>query len=129
MLTLYTVLTLQTERLIHLELADLAINQPYLEPGWKPFIKGPGKGKMQQRPHLALGKSSDDGTSSGKNGRNPSPSKPGKKKAPFVVNGIGNGGGDGPCKDCKLHAPFLFQRILIFRQVAPSIKRFLLSRG
>lgn len=71
------------ERLIHLELADLAVNKPYLEPGWKPFNKGDGMGKGQQG--IALSVSSHQ--------KSPTPKK-------SSANGIGNGGKNKPCKDC-----------------------------
>ncbi|KAJ4483659.1 hypothetical protein J3R30DRAFT_3655895 [Lentinula aciculospora] len=51
------------ERLIHLELADLAVHAPYLQPGWEAFNKGSGRDR-------------------------------------FLANGLGNGGGGAPCKDC-----------------------------
>ncbi|KAJ3881937.1 hypothetical protein F5051DRAFT_458533 [Lentinula edodes] len=51
------------ERLIHLELADLAVHGPYLQPGWEAFTKGSGRDR-------------------------------------FLANGLGNGGGGAPCKDC-----------------------------
>ncbi|KIK61108.1 hypothetical protein GYMLUDRAFT_589125 [Collybiopsis luxurians FD-317 M1] len=39
------------ERLVHLELADLAINRPYLRSGWEAFTKGSGNGKKYADMH------------------------------------------------------------------------------
>ena len=36
------------EQLVHLELADLAVNAPYLEPEWERFVKGRDEGKEYQ---------------------------------------------------------------------------------
>ncbi|KIY66061.1 hypothetical protein CYLTODRAFT_355702 [Cylindrobasidium torrendii FP15055 ss-10] len=78
------------ERLIHLELADIAVNAPYLEAGWKPFVKGKGKGKKNT---LAT------------------------TVSPKMMKGAGKGnGGSGlPCKDCTCRTVhkeiFEFQRV------------------
>ncbi|KAJ7581356.1 hypothetical protein C8J56DRAFT_1015968 [Mycena floridula] len=94
------------ERLIHLELADLAVNTPYLEPGWKNFRKGKGKGRAQQAQYTPAVPSSPPVTgsprgrprkgsaASGTNSGTTSPRKP-----PFLVNGLGNYNA-GPCIDC-----------------------------
>ncbi|KAF5372994.1 hypothetical protein D9758_001597 [Tetrapyrgos nigripes] len=91
------------ERLIHLELADLAVNGAYLEPGWKPFIKGPGKGRSQQiqaaKTKLVNSSKSSSTTSS-------PPSTPTKSKKHL---GLGNGGGYAPCKDCGSIHKEIFQ--------------------
>ncbi|KAJ3813361.1 hypothetical protein F5876DRAFT_87104 [Lentinula aff. lateritia] len=76
------------ERLIHLELADLAVHGPYLQPGWETFSKGSGRAKSK--------------------------SPPKNKKDRFLANGLGNGGGGAPCKDCgQIHKEiFEFMRIV-----------------
>ncbi|KAF9265758.1 hypothetical protein L218DRAFT_897560 [Marasmius fiardii PR-910] len=86
------------ERLVHLELADLAVNEAYLKPGWKPFAKGKGKGKSQ-------GNGQDPATSASSPTRGSPASSPrkgagknGKNAAGVFTNGLGNGG--GLCKDC-----------------------------
>uniref|UniRef100_A0A0W0F0Q2 Bacteriophage T5 Orf172 DNA-binding domain-containing protein n=1 Tax=Moniliophthora roreri TaxID=221103 RepID=A0A0W0F0Q2_MONRR len=103
------VLDFPTERLVHLELADLAVNRAYLEPGWKPFAKGKGKGKSQNTIQITSSNSasSANGTTSPKKG------KGGKNNAGVFTNGLGNGGGFGPCKDCgTIHKEiFEFARI------------------
>ncbi|KAJ3935978.1 MAG: hypothetical protein NXY57DRAFT_337268 [Lentinula lateritia] len=122
------------ERLIHLELADLAVHGPYLQPGWEAFTKGSGRGKLYADAHpdyassantaatgtqssasasvISLSSSSSSSSSSpstpakGKTGKTKS-ATPAKSKSPpknkkdrFLANGLGNGGGGGPCKDC-----------------------------
>ncbi|KAK0487936.1 hypothetical protein IW261DRAFT_1655804 [Armillaria novae-zelandiae] len=89
------------ERLIHLELADLAVNAVYLQPGWKPFLKGKGEG---------LAKPSADPLASTGNILNPVISP--KKRGGRIGNW--NGGQGQPCKDCgTVHTEiFEFQRIL-----------------
>lgn len=81
------------ERLVHLELADLAVNEVYLKPGWKPFTKGKGKGKAQGN-----GQTSTTGSTSSAGGSSPSSprkgaGKNGKNAAGVFTNGLGNGGG------------------------------------
>ncbi|EEB87952.1 hypothetical protein MPER_14479, partial [Moniliophthora perniciosa FA553] len=82
------------ERLVHLELADLAVNRAYLEPGWKPFAKGKGKGKSPKTIQITSSNSASsvNGTTSPKKGK-------GGNNAGVFTNGLGNGGGFGPCKD------------------------------
>jgi len=76
------------ERLIHLELADLAVNKAYLNPDWRAFTKGQGRAKYQ-KPQLSTLDSDDSNTT------------PKKKKNGFKASsGMGNGGYI-PCKDCK----------------------------
>ncbi|KAF5384547.1 hypothetical protein D9757_006424 [Collybiopsis confluens] len=146
------------ERLIHLELADLAVHMPYLQSGWEAFTKGEGCGKRYAYAHPELdapaaavkgvGKnpaasnsviviSSDSESDSedsmgsspsafttpvkgnGKVNKSKSPSKtpvnsPAKsKKDRFLANGLGNGGGGEPCKDCgQIHKEiFEFARV------------------
>ncbi|KAK0473611.1 hypothetical protein IW261DRAFT_1552997 [Armillaria novae-zelandiae] len=79
------------EWLIHLELVDLAVNAMYLQPGWKPFLKGKGEGLTWNIP-------------------NPVTSL--KKSGGRI--GDGNGRQGWPCKDCgTVHTEiFKFQRIL-----------------
>ncbi|KAJ3737649.1 hypothetical protein DFJ43DRAFT_987288 [Lentinula guzmanii] len=72
------------ERLIHLELADLAVHAPYLKPEWEAFTKGSGRGKVTKSATLSKSKSPP----------------PKSKKDKFLANGLGNGGGGAPCKDC-----------------------------
>ncbi|KAK0483120.1 hypothetical protein EDD18DRAFT_1311953 [Armillaria luteobubalina] len=85
------------ERLIHLELADLAVNAAYLQPGWKPFLKGKGKGLAKRK--AGPGNIGNPVTSPKKRGGG---------------MGHGNGGQGQPCKDCStIHTEiFEFQRIL-----------------
>ncbi|KIK61106.1 hypothetical protein GYMLUDRAFT_43205 [Collybiopsis luxurians FD-317 M1] len=150
------------ERLIHLELADLAVNSPYLEPGWEAFTKGNENGKRyaDTHPQYASGSGSSSGVAKGVRrnaaasasgsvisissdsdsdyesssgspaSRTPvkgraikskSPAKsPGKSSTPakskkdrFLANGLGNGGGGAPCKDCgQIHKEiFEFARV------------------
>ncbi|KAK0474767.1 hypothetical protein IW261DRAFT_1496971 [Armillaria novae-zelandiae] len=89
------------ERLIHLELADLAVNAAYLQPGWKPFSKGKGKGPAKPK---AGPRASTESISTSV----ASPKKRGGRM------GNGNGGQGQPCKDCgTIHKEiFEFQRIL-----------------
>ncbi|KAK7049375.1 hypothetical protein VNI00_005976 [Paramarasmius palmivorus] len=96
------------ERLVHLELADLAVNRAYLEPGWKPFAKGKGKGKTQTKAQPASPTSS---IFSGSLPTSPKKGKGGKNNAGVFTNGLGNGG--GLCKDCgTMHKEiFEFARI------------------
>lgn len=68
------------ERLVHLELADLAVNGAYLEPGWKAFSKGKGKARYNPKVDLTT-----------------LPTSPKKKGG---GGGLGNGGNGRPCKDC-----------------------------
>ncbi|KAL0580442.1 hypothetical protein V5O48_001595 [Marasmius crinis-equi] len=87
------------ERLVHLELADLAMNQAYLQKGWKPFEKGKGKGKKQGNGQTTS--SSSNTISAGGSSPGTSPKKgsgKGKSAAGVFTNGLGNGG--GLCKDC-----------------------------
>ncbi|KAJ8093085.1 hypothetical protein PM082_020568 [Marasmius tenuissimus] len=84
------------ERLVHLELADLAINQAYLKPGWKPFEKGAGMGKKQGNGQGAA--SSANSASPGSSSPPPKKGKKGKDADGVFTNGLGNGG--GLCKDC-----------------------------
>ncbi|KAJ4471578.1 hypothetical protein J3R30DRAFT_3299527 [Lentinula aciculospora] len=76
------------ERLIHLELADLAVHAPYLQPGWEAFNKGSGRGKAYVDAHLEYASGATPANSSH------------SKKDRFLANGLGNGGGGAPCKDC-----------------------------
>ncbi|KAJ3752010.1 hypothetical protein EV360DRAFT_55959 [Lentinula raphanica] len=77
------------ERLIHLELADLAVHAPYLQPGWEAFTKGSGKAKPYADAHPEI--------ASGVNTKGASASA---VSLSFLANGLGNGGGGAPCKDC-----------------------------
>ncbi|KAF9077500.1 hypothetical protein BDP27DRAFT_1253432 [Rhodocollybia butyracea] len=139
------------ERLIHLELADLAVHMPYLQPGWEAFTKGSGRGKTYLSAHLeyasdhnpvasnpsasisviSLSSSSSNSPPSspistpvkGKKGQGkPAPpiaaatkskSPARSKKDRFLANGLGNGGGGEPCKDCgQIHKEiFEFARV------------------
>lgn len=128
------------ERLIHLELADLAVHTPYLQPGWEAFLKGSGQGKAYTTAHpeyasgtsvgnnpsasasvISISSSSSDSSpgspaAKGKGkGKHPAKSKsPAKsKKDRFLANGLGNGGGGAPCKDCgQIHKEiFEFARV------------------
>ncbi|KAK0458556.1 uncharacterized protein EV420DRAFT_1543096, partial [Desarmillaria tabescens] len=87
------------ERLIHLELADLAVNAAYLQPGWKPFSKGKGKGPAQSKAVFPT--------------ESPSVSSPKRRNGRGGRVGNGNGGQGQPCKDCgTIHKEiFEFQRI------------------
>ncbi|KAG7086548.1 hypothetical protein E1B28_002497 [Marasmius oreades] len=85
------------ERLVHLELADLAVNEAYLKPGWKPFAKGKGKGKFQGTGQTqATNPTSPSMVGSPRKGAG----KNGKNAAGVFTNGLGNGG--GLCKDYKV---------------------------
>ncbi|KAJ3730296.1 hypothetical protein C8R42DRAFT_598835 [Lentinula raphanica] len=134
------------ERLIHLELADLAVHAPYLQPGWEAFTKGSGQAKpyADAHPEIASGVntkgasasavslSSSASSSSSYNSLSASPtstpvkgkttkagsaalakSPPKSKKDRFLANGLGNGGGGAPCKDCgQIHKEiFEFARV------------------
>ncbi|KAK0210216.1 hypothetical protein DFS33DRAFT_1291476 [Desarmillaria ectypa] len=94
------------ERLIHLELADLAMNVAYLQPGWKPFSKGKGKGTAISKagPRVSTGSISTTSLSV---------ASPKKKNGRGGRVGNGNGGQAQPCKDCGIiHKEiFEFQRI------------------
>ncbi|KAK0220646.1 hypothetical protein IW262DRAFT_1272953, partial [Armillaria fumosa] len=50
-------LIIRLKWLIHLELADLVVNVVYLQPGWKPFLKGKGEGlaKVKAGPPASTG--------------------------------------------------------------------------
>lgn len=91
------------ERLIHLELADLAVNAAYLQPGWKSFSKGKGKGaaKPKAGPRASTGSIST------------TPSSVASPKKRNGRMGNGNGGRGQPCQDCgAIHKEiFEFQRI------------------
>ncbi|KAE9403324.1 hypothetical protein BT96DRAFT_1017035 [Gymnopus androsaceus JB14] len=132
------------ERLIHLELADLAVHAPYLQPGWDAFSKGSGQGKTYAASHpeyvsggntvgsnpsasasvISISSSSSSsppgspvstpakGKGKGKGAaKSKAPAK--SKKDRFLANGLGNGGGGAPCKDCgQIHKEiFEFPRV------------------
>lgn len=112
------------ERLIHLELADLAVNTPYLQHGWKSFVKGKGRGNAQKSYFDSInvcltpaspGKKSHP-ASPGKGRRKNSDASNGgasSAKTPFVVNGLGNYNVGQPCSDCgSVHKEiFSFARV------------------
>lgn len=102
------------ERLIHLELADLAVHKPYLQPGWKNFKKGKGRGDTQHKYFKSLPQSLTPSTPGKKAA---SPGKGRARKASdtssissgssslsnaraFVSNGLGNYNVGQPCSDC-----------------------------
>ncbi|KAK7449636.1 hypothetical protein VKT23_013111 [Stygiomarasmius scandens] len=94
------------ERLIHLELADLATSQQYLEPGWKPFVKGVGKGPSQQMQAAKTKLTNSSKSSSPSSSASSPPGTPNRSKKAL---GLGNGGGYVPCEDCGSIHKEIFQ--------------------